>query len=256
MSVSQDTFRAALLDSGRPVPKGLSDGHGRPAGARFSVYRNNVAVSLTEALEVSFPAIRKLIGDENFRGLMGIFLRQHPPTAPMISQYGAALPGFLEEFEPLAHLGYLPDVARLEQALRESYHAADVAAIDPAELQNLPPDTLMGATLTFAPTLRLIRSRWPVHEIWAYNMEDGAPKPSGNAQNVLVTRPEFDPIATPLAPGGGTFIAALADGQTFGAAFEVATQAIKDGTEFDLTPTLSALIAGRAITQIRPGDSK
>lgn len=252
MSVNQTTFRAALMDSAQPVPAGLSDGQGRPAGARFSVYRNNVAVSLTEALEVSFPAIRKLIGDENFRGLMGIFLRQHPPSAPMISQYGAALPAFLEAFEPLAHLGYLPDVARLEQALRESYHAADTDPIDPAILQSLAPDALMGATLTLAPTVRLIRSHWPVHEIWAFNMEPGAPKPSGGAQNVLVTRPEFDPIAAPLAPGGGTFIAAIAAGQTFGAAFDAASSA----TDFDLTPTLSALIAGRAITQIRPGDSQ
>ncbi|MBZ8117100.1 DNA-binding domain-containing protein [Roseovarius sp. LXJ103] len=250
MSVTQSAFRAALLDNTKAVPEGLTDGQGRPAGPRFSVYRNNVAVSLTEALEVSFPAIRKLIGDENFRGLMGIFLRQHPPTAPMISQYGDALPGFIEGFSQLNHLGYLPDVARLEQALRESYHSADADPIDPALLQSLAPDALMGAHLTLAPALHLIRSEWPVHQIWAYNMEDGAPKPTGGAQDVLVTRPQFDPVAAPLPSGGAAFIAALAEGQTFGTAFEAASEA----PDFDLTPTLSALITGRAIIQITPGD--
>jgi len=252
MTVTQSAFRAALMDSNQPVPDGLSNGQGRPAGARFSVYRNNVASSLTEALEVSFPAIRKLIGDENFRPLMGIFLRDNPPAAPMITQYGDALPGFLEGFAPLSHLGHLPDVARLEQALRESYHAADSTPIDPAELQNLAPYALMSARLSLAPALRLIRSPWPVHQIWAYNMEPGAPKPAGGAQDVAVTRPEFDPIAVPLSPGGGAFIAALVEGRTFGAAFEAASQT----PDFDLTQALSALIAGRAITRISPGDSQ
>lgn len=36
-------------------------------GRRFDVYRNNVASSLTDALEVGFSAIAKLVGQRNFR---------------------------------------------------------------------------------------------------------------------------------------------------------------------------------------------
>ncbi|MCZ4353517.1 DNA-binding domain-containing protein [Roseovarius aestuarii] len=252
MSVDQTHFRKALLNSALPTPEGLSDGRGHPAGARFSVYRNNVAVSLTEALEVSFPVIRKLIGDENFKAVMGVFLRQNPPDTPMISQYGATLPAFLEKFAPLAHLAYLPDVARLEQALRESYHAADGSPVEPEILQSITPETLMGARMTLAPALRLVRSRWPIHDIWTFNMEPGAPQPAGGPQDVLITRPEYDPLMTSLPPGGATFVDALRQGNTFGDAHDHASVGI---TDFDLTTTLGALIAGRAIHAIATGDT-
>ena len=78
MTGSQPEFRAALLDAQRPVPAGLLDGAGQQAGARFDVYRNNVAVSLTEALHNAFPVLTRLIGAETMDQLAALFLRAHP----------------------------------------------------------------------------------------------------------------------------------------------------------------------------------
>lgn len=247
MNVDQITFREALLAPDAARPQGLSDGQGREAGRRFDVYRNNVAVSLTEALETAFPAIRKLVGVENFKLLAAAFLRQHPPTSPLMMFYGAEMPGFLTDFEPTKAIGYLPDIARLELALRESYHAADAAPIDPADLQALSPEDLTAATLGLAPAMRLVRSRWPIHAIWTFNMEDGAPKPQMVAEDVLITRPEFDPSPILLPPGGGAFVAALQSGETLGAAMEAATT---DAENFDLSELLSILISTNTLTKI------
>ncbi|MCP4818153.1 MAG: DUF2063 domain-containing protein, partial [Shimia sp.] len=116
MIVSQTEFRGALLDGTRERPIGLTDEKGRAAGRRFDVYRNNVAVSLTEALAAGFPTIAKLLGEENFNAIAGLFLRQSPPASPLMMHYGAGFPEFLQTFEPLQHLGYLADVAHLELA--------------------------------------------------------------------------------------------------------------------------------------------
>ena len=158
MIVDQSTFRAALLNPEAERPKGLTDGAGQPAGRRFDVYRNNVAVSLTEALETAFPVLRKLLGESNFKLLAAAFLRQHPPSSPLMMFYGAAFPAFLEGMEQLAHLKYLGDVARLELALRRAYHAADAAPIAPEALGALAPEELMAARLEFAPAVQLLRS--------------------------------------------------------------------------------------------------
>lgn len=247
MSVSQSQMRRAILDASEAVPEGLVDEAGRPAGKRFDVYRNNVAVSLTEAMEVAFPVILKLVGEEFFHAMASVFLRQHPPTSPMLMHYGTALPPFLRSFKPVRHLAYLPDIARLELALRRSYHAADAAALAPAELQAMSPDQLMAARLGLAPSVELVRSNWPIHAIWRANMHTDAPEPVMQAEDVLITRPEFDPEPQLLPNAGADFIEALQQGDSFAAALGKASA---KQANFDLTSTLGALISGGAIIGI------
>ena len=246
-AVTQDMFRAALLDAAQPVPEGLLDGHDHPAGRRYNVYRNNVAVSLTEALCDGFPVITKLLGQQNMDGLAGLYLRAHPPSSPLMMFYGEQFPDFIVGLPQLSHLGYLPDVARLELAMRQSYHAADSAPIDPAQLGSLSPDALMAARFTLAPSLHLIRSQWPLHAIWRFNTEEGAPQPQAMAQDVVILRAEYDPIPHPLPRGGGTFLASLLAGHTLGAAHEAASNHV---TDFDLGPILALLIQSNALISL------
>ncbi|MFP3382602.1 putative DNA-binding domain-containing protein [Tritonibacter sp. SIMBA_163] len=243
----EDQFTRAILDARLPVPEGLLDGADLPAGRRFSVYRNNVAVSLTEALHQGFPVITKLLGPENMDGLAALYLRAQPPTSPLMMHYGQGFPDFLEGLEQLSHLGYLGDVARLELALRRSYHAADAPPLDTLHLGTLPPDELMASRLSFAPAMAVLRSPWPIHAIWAYNTHPDAPKPIARAEDVLITRPEFDPIPQPLPPGGADWIARLQAGETLGSATEAVTS---DFPDFDLSAPLALLIEGLALTDL------
>jgi hypothetical protein len=248
MTVSQSAFHEALLSPEAEVPEGLTDGAGRPAGRRFAVYRNNVAASLTDALELSFPAVAKLIGPRNFRNLAGDFLRKHPPSVPMLSQYGAEMPEFLATFEPVRHIGYLPDVARLEQAIRLSYHAADAAPADATVLQTLPPEALPSVRMKLAPAVRILCSRWPIHAIWAFNLEDG-PKPQAGPENVVILRPGFDPELYVVPDAAARFIEHLQTGASLGTAHEAA---LNVEPEFDLSQTLGLLLGGNAISAILP----
>ncbi len=250
MGVTQGSFRAGLMDPGRPVPPGLVRPGGAGAGRRFDVYRNNVAVGLTEALETGFPAVRGLVGEEFFRAMAGVFLRTHPPETPVLMLWGARLPDFLAGFAPAQGLPYLPDVARLEVALRDSYHAADAAPADPARLADLTPDDLARTRFRLAPSVRLVRSRWPVLDLWRAGL-GGTASASDAGQNVLVTRPAYDPAPESLAPGGGLFLAQLIAGATLGVAAEAAARAVP---AFDPAPILSRLLSSGAIVDIETGD--
>jgi Putative DNA-binding domain len=246
--MTQRAFAEALLNPDAAVPAGIVGPDGRTAPKRFSVYCNNVAASLTRALEASFPTVRKVVGDAFFGAMAGVFLRAHPPRSQMLMLYGADFPAFLQGFAPVAHLGYLPDVARLDQAMRESYHAGDSTPLPDAAFQPLLGEDLANLALTLAPSLRVVRSRWPLHTIWAANHANG-PTPTPGPQDVVVLRPAFDPRPHLLPPGGARVLHNLMAGKTIGDSLQDA------GQKVDLAAVLGLLIPGKAILGVvrRPG---
>lgn len=244
MSVAQSDFIAGVLDPERPAPQGLVDGQGRAAGKRFDVYRNNVASSLTDALEQAFPVILKLVGTDFFRALAGVYLRAHPPSSPLIMHYGAEMPGFLEQFPPVQTLPYLPDIARLEGAIRTAYHAADATPVPATALGEIDPERLGDVILRFAPATQIITSPFPIHGIWRANSEPGAPPPTSEAQSVLITRPDMDPSVTLIPAPALPVLNALLAGTALGPAFDLG------GEGFDPAALLGQLLGQGAITDL------
>ena len=241
----QSAFALALLDPDATIPVGVIDPEGRPAPKRFAVYRNNVATGLGNALEAAFPAVKSLVGDDFFRAMALAFLRQHPPQGRIMMLYGGEFPAFIKGFAPAASLGYLPDVARLEQALRESYHSADAAALSAATIAAIPQHRWPDLRLHLSPALRVIRSDWPILSIWRAAVKSGA-APQMGAEDVIVLRAEFDPEPQVLPQGGADFVAALQEGLSFQDALSRA------GDGVDLAAILSLLIQGNAIVGAMP----
>lgn len=242
MITTQSDFRAALLDPSSPVPDGMQNPDGVPATKRFDVYRNNVAVSLTDALETAFPVVHKLVGTDFFRAMAGVYLRAFPPTSPVMMFYGDQMPEFLAGFGPAQSVPYLADMARVELALRHSYHAADARPIDPDALSKIAPDTLPNVTFGFAPAVHLIMSKYPLHSIWWANTHGG--ETAKTAQATLITRPEFDPSVDVLTPAQAAVLAAMIAGVPLGTALQ------KGGAGFDFGQLLGLLLSRNALISI------
>ncbi len=241
----QSAFCVGLLTPQQPAPDGLQNAGGSPSGKRYDVYRNNVTHALISALNTAFPLVHRLIGSERFGRIAPEFVRAHPPSSPVMMFYGAEFPGFLTNYAPLSDIGYLPDAARLDLAMRHAYHAADAPRLDPAQLQAFATDDLMTTRFALAPATHILRSDWPLYDIWRVTFQNDAPKPRPIAQDVLITRPDFDPALHLLPSGGASWLTALAEGNTFAQAHE---RAIAQHADFDLEATLTLALHTAALT--------
>jgi hypothetical protein len=237
--VSQTAFIAAAMDPDQPAPLGIIGPDGAAAPKRFSVYRNNIIVSLKAALSDGFPAVASLVGDAFFSAMSDIYIRQTPPKSPILTLYGGDFATFIASFPPAASLPYLGEVAQLEYALRRSYHAADAQAVSATEFEN---PQVFSARITLAPAVSAWRFGHPVCDIRTAAL--GGPKPSSRAQDVIITRPDLDPIATAFPTGTVGIIDALHAGVPLGEAVQLAPDGL------DLTIFIGTLIAGNAITKL------
>ncbi len=246
MIVDQTEFTSALLNPELAVPKGLVDHSGRPAGKRFNVYRNNVVVSLIDAMQTAFPVIHKLVGDKFFKAMAKIYVQQHPPKNPMMMFYGKDFPAFLKTFEHVQKLPYLPDVARLELARRESYHAMDADPVSPDNLAALSPEDLMSAKFELAPSFILLSSPYPILSIWNMNMVEDAPKPQPVAETVMLVRPELDVVMAALDAPTNAFLSNLKE-LPLETAYD---KALELDDTYDLSQGIGLLISHNIITKI------
>ena len=242
----ESSFAAALLDPSLPPPAGLIGPDGEPCPKRFAVYRNNVIVGLTGVLAASFPAVARLVGPEFFQAMAGLYARRDPPRSPILLDYGAAFADFIAGFEPAAEIPYLADVARLERAWVEAYHAAEAEPLGPGAFADVPPHLLGDLRMRLHPSARIIRSNYPVVTIWRMNIEGGAPGPVDleDGEDALIARPDGDVLIHPLPSGGAQFIGELDRGATVAEAFEAA---LATAPGFDLTANLAGLLGSGAV---------
>jgi hypothetical protein len=249
----QTDFARALLDPDLPPPDAVTAHTGGPPQKRFAVYRNNVVVSLVNALRAKFPAIERIVGDEFFAAMARVFVTAHPPRSKILHTYGDDFGDFIAAFEPAAELPYLADVARLEAARTRAYHAQDAQPLAPAAFSNIDPQSVGTLRLTLHPSLRVLRSPHPVVTIWAMNageIELG-PIDLDTAEDALVLRPYLEVTVHGLPPGSAAFLEALARGLPLGSAAE---HAAADDRRFDLTANIAGLVGSGAITAFTPAD--
>lgn len=243
----QREFAEAVLDPERAVPCGLVGPDGAPSARRFSVYRNNVVAGLVDALQAAFPAVSRIVGQDFFRAMARIYVAREPSDSPIMLGYGRGFPDFIGDFEPAASLPYLADVARIERAWSEAYHAAEAEPLNPAALAAIAPATLPSMRLILHPSVRIVRSRFPAVTIWRMNAGDGVAGPvdlDAGGEDALLVRPEADVEVRSLPAGGAAFAAGLRDGYSV---LEATRMALTIDSRFGLSANLTGFLQAGAI---------
>jgi len=250
----QRIFADALLSAGPICPPGLTAWNGSDPGRRFAIYRNNVIVSLIDALADTCPVTQQLVGEEFFRAMARLFVQENPPRSRILAVYGEGLAEFIGAFAPAAAVPYLADVARLEMLRVSAYHAADAVPLAPEDIARLLEDVaaLPAARIGLHPSLAVLRSGHAVVSLWAAHQAADvagalAAVDPDVAEAALVLRAGLEVKISRIPDGAAIFIMHLRQGAAFGRAAELASAA---DPAFDLGATLGLLIHRGAITTI------
>ncbi len=246
-------FVSALLNPQQPPPAAISGPGAKAAIKRYGVYRNNVTVSLINALAAVFPATQRITGLDFFRMMARLHVRETPPTSPLLFEYGRDFPAFIERYEHAQSMPWLADVARIERAWLDAYHATDAEPLSVDVLAAIPVDQLADIMLIPHPAARIVRSRYSALTIFAANRIE---RPvtlieAGEPEDALVTRPALEVFARRLPPGGAVFLTRLMVSEPLGAA---AAAGSSDSPEFDLATNISGMIEAGVFVGIHRGN--
>ena len=161
-----------------PVLVDLVREHGELGPAQqLDVYAQMYWARLLDVLREDFPRVAVCLGTERFTDIALRYLARNRSTHPSVRHVGSRFAAFLASDAEVQAWPFLPDLARLEWARLEVFDAPDAEPLRVAELQAIPPAGWPALTFTLTPAVWLLRSAWPVHEIWAAAEERGLYEP-------------------------------------------------------------------------------
>lgn len=238
-------FARALFEPGEDPALEIRP-NGLRAARRLQVYRNNVFASLTEALRACYPVTDRLVGARFFDWAAKHYIRAYPSTSGNLHEFGGHYAEFIRAFPPAANLVYLADVARLEWAYQEAFHAPEPDDVNVDELSSVPPERYGELRFKLNPASRLLASGYPILHIWQLNQPgcDGKVDLAEGGVNVLVGRRGLAIEIEALSAGEYALLEHLAQSHVLRFA---AAQALKAEPGLDLPACLRRHVARRTI---------
>jgi len=223
----QRSFAAALHDPGAAcavVPP-----------ANLAVYRNNANSNFRAALELTFPVVRRRVGDDYFRQLCAHYRQRCPSRSGDLHWAGRDFAAFLEGHLAGGDYAWLAELARLEWSRAECLVASESPALGVDALAKFSAAALERLVFGLQPSLRLHAFAFPVFTVWLTNQTENAPpvdQSIGSEQGMIRIRGECLEVQR-LEPGLFSFLSTLAGGAPLGDAVSFA--------EMDATALTNAL---------------
>jgi len=134
---------------------------------RFDVYRKTVFEVLRKSLELTYPGIWKLLGEECANGVAHRFClqREHLPTTACLDDWGRDFSSYLATVPELTQLPYLKDFAHYEWLKAEVYQLESEPEVTAFQLEGLSEEAVLNGTFQFLPSARFFSSIYPIHRI-------------------------------------------------------------------------------------------
>ena len=218
---------------------------------RFNIYRTTILQNLRNALEITFPAIWQLVGKDCADNLALAFAQEKTnlPNTNCLDDWGAKFPIFLSNFQPIAHLVYLKDMAEIEWLKHLSYCAADDKVLDSRKLKKLE-QSIEKLHVVFNSSVFLYTSSYHLKNIFdLLNNPDASEKIDllQKQSYAVIVRQQGNVQIHWIAADLFAFLNQLKEGHTLLQAYE---NTLHTYPQFELVPALQFILNHQLICRI------
>ena len=148
------------------VGRWIAESKGATRKDRVDIYSEAYILRIAEVLRIDFEAVAKVLGEEAFHRLTTAYVTAHPSYSPNIAEIGRKLPAFLaKDRSSRRQYPFLTELAALEWAIGEAFLGEEQPSLDLASLADLGPEDWARARFVLDPSVRLLRTRWPVRRL-------------------------------------------------------------------------------------------
>jgi Putative DNA-binding domain len=228
-------------------------GAAQPLDVGLASYRNNGSLNASRAMSLMFPAVYALLGEDDFYPLARMHWLAQPPQRGDWSQYGADFGDWIADNNPgavLNALPFLPDLARLDDALSRCQDATNAAAdLSTLALLEQDPATLR---IVMHPSVGVLDSAYDVASYRAALMQRRAPElepePARRAACVtVIARLDWRATATSIKAVDAAFVRQCLRGATVLQAHDAA---MAIDAHFDAAQWLSQAIPAQWLLRV------
>lgn len=156
----------------------------------MKIHANTVSHARLVALEETFPKTRDGLGHAIFNQLSRKYVEYPGVTGFPLDQIGTIFADFLEDQQIDDAVA---DLARVEWAWLESYHAAEAAPLQLADLAGLGEDAILAVGIRLHPSVRTVTFAASPHGSLVAEIPDIA-----DAAGILIARPYEQVLLSPL----------------------------------------------------------
>ena len=219
LSFVQDSFQSFVLSGDDAIRDQVVGTQRVPVATRLAIYGDAYRSRLVEALEANFPALAKLLGEEDFQTLGSEYVSHHESSSFSIRYYGHALAELLGTDPQYVAAPVLSELARWEWAMTEVFDAGDADPIGADALSQVPPEHWAEVCFDWHPSVRSLALSWNVPQIWkAVTTDADRPEASLLSEPVqwLLWRHELNTYFRSLPAAESAAVAASRSGAPFG----------------------------------------
>jgi hypothetical protein len=172
----QHNFLHSILDRNQSSIVSAISASGRAAPTtQLAVYSNAYLLRLREVLEIDFPVLATVLGENAFNKLADTYIKVHPSHTYSLRSFGAQLATFLRKQPGYKETPVLAELATFEWGLGQAFDAVNNPVITTETMSQIPPENWPRLQLVFHASVYRIDFVWNTPELWKAHKADLTP---------------------------------------------------------------------------------